>query len=57
MPIGIRIVGEGNLVLILESHKPSHSVRAGGVHADFAVMIDRHERERGVDGRVHNGNV
>ena len=57
MPIGVRIVREGDAILILESYQPGHGIRAGGVHADLAIMIDRHERERGVDDRIHDDNV
>ena len=34
-----------------------HRVGAGAVHADLAVVIDRHEGEGRVDRRVHDGDV
>ena len=40
---------------ILEADQPRHRVRAGAVHADLAVVIDRHEREGRIDRRVDHG--
>ena len=42
-------LAEGDAVSVLEAYEAGHGVRAGAVHADFAVVIDRHERERGID--------
>jgi hypothetical protein len=57
VPVGVRIVGEGDAILMLEAYEPSHRVRARRIHADLAVVIDRHEREGRVDGRVRDDNV
>ena len=57
VPVGIGIVGEGDLILVLEADQPGHRVRAGAVHADLAVMIDGHEREGRIDLRVDDGDV
>ena len=42
---------------IFQADKPSHRVRAGTVHADLAVVVDRHERESGVNGRINYDDV
>ena len=49
VPVRVRIVGEGDAILVLQSDQPRHRVRAGAVHADHAVVIDRHEREGRID--------
>ena len=41
----------------LELHQPRHRVRAGAIHADFAVVIDRHERELRIELRIDDGDV
>ena len=43
--------------LILQSNETRHGIRARSIHADFAVMIDRHEREGGIDGPVDHVDV
>ena len=53
----VRVVGEGDAILVLEPDEPGHRVRAGAVHADLAVVIDRHEREGRIDRRVDDGDV
>ena len=55
--IRVRIVGEGDPELILEPDEPRHRVGARRIHADLAVVVDRHERERRVDHRVDHGDV
>ena len=57
VPVRVRIVGEGDAILILEADEAGHRVGAGAVHADLAVVIDRHEREGRIDLRVHDGDV
>ncbi len=57
MPVGIRVVSKGNPILILEPHEPGHSVRAGAVHTNFAVVINRHERERRVELRIDDADI
>ena len=48
MPVGVWIVGEGDVILILEIHK-RRAIAYGldRVHAYLAVVIDSHEREVG----------
>ena len=57
VPVRVGVVGEGDAVLILEADEPGHRVGAGAVHADLAVVIDRHEREGRIDLRVHDIDV
>jgi len=58
-PVAVRVgvVGEGNLKTILEPNEPGHRPGAGAVHADLAIVIDCHERERRIDLRVYDFNV
>ena len=57
VPVRVGVVGEGDAEPILQPDEPRHGIRAGGVHADLAVVIDRHEREGRIDHRVHDGDV
>ena len=57
MPVSIGIVGEGDVEAILEFDQPGHRPGAGAIHADFAVMINRHERESRIDFRVHDRKI
>ena len=57
MPVRIRIVGEGDVILILKVHQTCHRIRTRRVHAYLAVVIDRHERESRIDYWVHDDDV
>jgi hypothetical protein len=57
VPIGVRVIGEGNPVVVLEADEPGHCVRAGAVHADGAVVIDGHERKGRIDLRIDDSDV
>src|SRR5690348_10035805 len=57
MPIGVGVVGECDIVAVLEAHKLSHRIGAGTVHPDFAVVIDRHEGEGRIDLRIDHGDI
>jgi len=57
VPIRIRVIGECEAILVLQADKPRHRVGARTIHPDLAVMIDCHERKRGVEHRVDDGNV
>ena len=57
MPVRVRVIGEGDAVLILQANEPGHGVRTGAVHPDDAVVIDRHERERRIEFRIHHGQI
>jgi hypothetical protein len=43
VPVGVRIVSESHLILVFEANQARHCVRAGAVHSDLAIVIDRHE--------------
>ena len=57
VPVRIRVVGEREAVLIFESHQPGHRIGTRTIHADFAVMVDRHERERRIKFRIDDRDV
>ena len=55
--VRIRVIAKCELKLVFESHQTRHRVRTGAVHADLAVMVNRHERKRGIDARIDDFNV
>ena len=55
--VGVGVVAERNLILIFQAHQPRHRIGAGAIHADFSVVVDRHERKSWVDGSVDDLNV
>ncbi len=57
VPVRIGVVGERDAEFILETHEAGHRIRAGAIHADFSVMIHRHERERRVELWVHDRDI
>ena len=57
VPIRVGIVGERDVEAVLERDQPRHRVRRGGVHPDLAVVVEWHERERGVDPVVDDLQV
>ena len=57
VPVMVGIAGEGDLELVLQADQPLHRIRRGGVHADLAVPIDRHEAEGRIDGLVDDRQV
>jgi hypothetical protein len=54
MPIGVRVVADGDVEPVLEPDQIRHRVRRRAVHADAAVVIERHEAERRVDDVVRH---
>jgi hypothetical protein len=50
--VGVRVGGKGHVVLVLQPHQAGHRPRAAAIHADAAVVIDRHEAELRVDAAV-----
>ncbi len=52
MPVVINIVAKGDIEFVLHRDQICHSIRAGAIHADFAVVIESHERECRVDALV-----
>jgi hypothetical protein len=57
VPIGIRIVAEGNIETILELNKSRHCPWTRTIHPDFSIVVNGHERERWIDIRVHHCDV
>jgi hypothetical protein len=43
VPVGVRVIGERDAVLILQVDQPGHGIGAGAIHAGFAVVVDGHE--------------
>ena len=57
VPICIAVVCESNVEPILQLHEAGHRIRAGTIHPDLPVMIESHEAERWIHGRVQNTDV
>ena len=57
MPIGVCVIGEGNIKFILERYQSLHGVGRRAIHADFPIPIDRHEAEGRIDRSVHDCGV
>ena len=55
--VGVGVVGEGHVEPVLQPEQAGHRVRARAVHADLAVVIHGHERERRVDSRIDHFDV
>ena len=53
----VGVVGKRDAELILEADQAGHRIRAGAIHADFAVVIHRHERERRIELRIDDRDV
>src|SRR5262249_33619756 len=57
VPVRVWIVGEGNVILILELYQTRHRIRTRRVHAYLSIVIDGHERESRIDCWVRDGDV
>ncbi len=57
MPIVVGIAGKGDVVAIFELDEPLHGMGRGGIHANLAIPIERHESKRRIDCIVHHGKV
>src|SRR5699024_3630141 len=55
--VRIRVVAGGHVELVPVGNEGGHGVRAGAVHADLAVGIERHETEGGIHMGVDHGEV
>ncbi len=55
--VGVGVVAEGDAVFVFEFKQVGHGVGAGAVHANFAVVIDGHEGEGGVELFVDDGQI
>ena len=51
MPVGIRVIGEGDIEFVAHGDQPRHGIRRGAVHPDPPIPIQRHEAEGRIDGR------
>ena len=49
MPVDVSIIAPGNVEPVLERDQAGHRVRAGAIHADLAIVIERHEAK----GRIN----
>ena len=54
MPVRVRIVAPRDVEIVLELHQARHRVRAAAIHADLAVVIERHEAELRVGPWIHH---
>ena len=57
MAVRIGIVAERDGVGVLQADKAGHRINTGAVHANLAIVIDRHEGEGRIDGLVHHGQI
>ena len=55
VPVGIGVVGEGDVEFVAHADQPRHGIGRRAIHADLAVPIDRHEPEGRVDRVVDDG--
>ncbi len=55
--VGVGVVGKCHAVFILQPNQAGHRIRTRTIHADFPVVIHRHERERRVEFRIHDLDV
>ena len=54
MPVGVRVIGEGDVEFVLQRDQPLHRIGRRTVHPDIAVPVHRHETECRIDGVVHD---
>ena len=57
VPVVVGVAGEGDIEAILQADQSLHRVGRGGIHADLAVPIDRHESESRIDRVVDDREV
>ena len=55
--VRIRIIAERESVFVLQADELGHRIGARAVHPDFAVVVDGHEREARIDGRIYHADV
>ncbi len=49
VPVGVGVVGKGDVEFLAHPDQPRHCVRRGAVHPDFSVPIHGHEAEGRID--------
>lgn len=57
MPVRVGVVAEGHAIPVLELDEARHGMGAGAIHPDFPVVVQRHEPKRGIDPRIHHGDI
>ncbi len=55
--VEIWIVAEGDVELVFQTDEARHGVFGGAIHADFAIVVNGHEAERGIRYVVANGDI
>ena len=55
--VGVGIVAKGEVEAVLELDQARHRIGAGAIHADLAVVVERHESEGRVDRRIGDGDI
>ncbi len=57
VPVRVRVIAERQVEAILQAHEARHGVGARAVHPDLAVVVQGHEPEGRVIGRVGHRHV
>jgi hypothetical protein len=57
VPIGVGVVGKGDVELVARADQPRHRIGRRAVHPDLAVPVHRHEAERRVDRVADDGSI
>ena len=57
VPVGVGIVGKGDVETVAHRDQARHRERRGTIHPDFAIPVRRHETEGRIDGVVHDRRI
>ncbi len=57
MAVGIGVVAEGEIEPVFEFDQAGHRIRAGTIHANLAIVVDRHESELRVSLVIYDGDI
>ena len=57
VPVNVGIVAPGDVETILQLDQAGHRIGAGAVHADLAVVVQRHEGKRRIDPRIYDLDI
>ena len=57
VPVDIGIVAPGDVETIFQFDQAGHRVGAGAIHADLAVVVQRHEGKGRIDPRIHHLDI
>ena len=55
--VGVGVIAKGEIEAIFELDQARHGVGAGAIHANLAVVVERHESKRRVDRRVGDRDI